>query len=179
VVKGLVDGLHIPVVSNGNVRTWDDVLRNRDYTGASGIMVGETLLGNPYLFEGTIPDPVSVSLEYLELCRMYPDTATLKTIQTHITHFVEHQCRRRPWFPQFRTKLGQCASLDEIEALLRVKVRRWRGSIDLSESQEGATDEDAGTKARYLDLTGFLDDDEVSDGHSTLMFETKSTENSG
>lgn len=43
------------------------------------------------LFEGTIPDPVSVSLEYLELCKIYPGTATLKTIQTHIRHFMEYQ----------------------------------------------------------------------------------------
>ncbi len=47
VVKALVEGTGVPVVSNGNVRTWDDVLQNAEYTGASGFMVGETLLGNP------------------------------------------------------------------------------------------------------------------------------------
>ncbi len=47
VVKTLVEGVDIPVISNGNVRAWDDVLNNKDYTGASGVMVGETLLGNP------------------------------------------------------------------------------------------------------------------------------------
>ena len=47
VVKTLVEGLDIPVISNGNVRTWDDVLHNKNYTGASGVMVGETLLDNP------------------------------------------------------------------------------------------------------------------------------------
>jgi tRNA-dihydrouridine synthase 1 len=47
VVKTLVESIGVPVVSNGNVRTWDDVLQNAEYTGASGIMVGETLLGNP------------------------------------------------------------------------------------------------------------------------------------
>ena len=46
-VKALVEGVDIPVISNGNVRAWDDVLHNKDYTGASGIMVGETLLVNP------------------------------------------------------------------------------------------------------------------------------------
>lgn len=47
VVKTLVESLDIPVISNGNVRTWDDVLHNKNYTGASGVMVGETLLDNP------------------------------------------------------------------------------------------------------------------------------------
>jgi len=162
VVQTLVEGVDIPVISNGNVRTWDDVLHNKDYTGASGIMVGETLLENPYLFEGTIPDPVSVSLEYLELCRMYPGTATLKTIQTHLRHFMENQCKRRPWFSKFRTRLGQCASLDEIEALLGVEVRRWRGPTDLSVAQGrvGAIDEDTD-----------IPSDELHDSNSVLELE--------
>ena len=47
VVKTLVEAIGVPVISNGNVRTWDDVLQNAEYTGAGGIMVGETLLANP------------------------------------------------------------------------------------------------------------------------------------
>ncbi len=136
------------------------------------------------LFEGTIPDPVSVSLEYLELCRMYPGTATLKTIQTHIRHFMENQwwvtssmdsalsvmfcSNRRPWFSKFRTKLGQCASLDEIEALLRVNVIRWRDLTDLSVAQGGVGAIDGDTDIPYqgVDLRGFLDDDELPDSNS-------------
>jgi tRNA-dihydrouridine synthase 1 len=141
------------------------------------------------LFEGTIPDPVSVSLEYLELCRMYPGTATLKTIQTHIRHFMENQwwvassidsallvmlcSNRRPWFSKFRTKLGQCASLDEIEVLLGVEVRRWRGLTDPSVAQgrAEAIDEDTDIPSQGVDLTGFLDDDELHDSNSVLELE--------
>ena len=38
----------IPIVSNGNVKTWEDVVANQAETGADGIMVGETLLANPW-----------------------------------------------------------------------------------------------------------------------------------
>ena len=47
-IKRLKDNLRVPVVSNGNVRVWDDVQENQKFTGADGIMVGETLLGNPW-----------------------------------------------------------------------------------------------------------------------------------
>ncbi|TFY78614.1 hypothetical protein EWM64_g5397 [Hericium alpestre] len=92
-VRVLKEGLDIPVVSNGNVRVWADIPANLECTGADGVMVGETLLGNSCLFDGTgtLPDPVRISLEYLNLCRRYPDTATLQTIQTHIRHFVDFQ----------------------------------------------------------------------------------------
>jgi tRNA-dihydrouridine synthase 1 len=46
-VKRLKDNLRVPVISNGNVRVWEDLEKNKLFTGADGVMVGETLLGNP------------------------------------------------------------------------------------------------------------------------------------
>jgi hypothetical protein len=87
---------------------------------------------------------------------------------------------RRPWFPQFRIQLGQCVSLDEIEALLQVKVRRWRGLTDISRpGVEEELDDDVGIQQQTLNLTGFLDEDGLSDGHSTLLLESRSLESSG
>ncbi|KAL0069215.1 hypothetical protein AAF712_003578 [Marasmius tenuissimus] len=50
-VKRLKDSptIHVPIVSNGNVRTFSDLSDNLSMTGADGLMVGETLLGNPWL----------------------------------------------------------------------------------------------------------------------------------
>ncbi|KAK0458945.1 FMN-linked oxidoreductase [Desarmillaria tabescens] len=126
-VKALKETLRVPVISNGNVRVFRDIQSNLDFTGADGVMVGETLLGNPCIFSGTIPDPVDISLEYLQLCRDYPDTATFPTIQTHIRHFVDFQCGRKPWYQKFRAALGTCCDVDDVERMLRTKVERWRG----------------------------------------------------
>lgn len=46
-MRAVKEALNIPVVSNGNVRTFEDVRANLEYTKADGAMVGETLLGNP------------------------------------------------------------------------------------------------------------------------------------
>jgi tRNA-dihydrouridine synthase 1 len=40
-VRILKESLDVPVVSNGNVRCYDDVVKNLETTGADGIMVGE------------------------------------------------------------------------------------------------------------------------------------------
>lgn len=80
------------------------------------------------LFSGpAVPDPVDVSLEYLALCKEYPGTVSIKNIQTHVRHFLDFQCSRRPWFNKFRGALCSTASVEEVEHLLRVKVERWRG----------------------------------------------------
>lgn len=47
-VKTLKDNLQIPVISNGNVRSFKDLQENLNFTGADGVMVGETLLRNPW-----------------------------------------------------------------------------------------------------------------------------------
>ncbi|TFK38166.1 tRNA-dihydrouridine synthase [Crucibulum laeve] len=46
-VKLLKDHLNIPVISNGNVRVFSDLRKNLELTNSDGLMVGETLLGNP------------------------------------------------------------------------------------------------------------------------------------
>ncbi|KAI0312849.1 FMN-linked oxidoreductase [Amylostereum chailletii] len=161
VVKALVEGLSVPVVSNGNVRTWADVEENLGYTGAEGVMVGETLLGNPYLFEDKLPDPIRISLEYLALCRAYPGTASIVTIQTHVRHFIAFQCERRPWFHKFRSALAQCASIDDIEALLKGRVRRWRGEASEGLKAELGAEDGEGEAAdddTHDDLDLSLDD---------------------
>jgi tRNA-dihydrouridine synthase 1 len=120
-LKDTLGGRHagVKVVSNGNVGTWDHIVRNREETGADGMMVGESILGNPWfvlfasllsfasialcseipltdlllqsIFENKTPDPVLISLEYLDLCKRYPETVTIANIRTHVRHFVEYQ----------------------------------------------------------------------------------------
>ncbi|KAJ3967980.1 FMN-linked oxidoreductase [Lentinula raphanica] len=137
------ENLTIPIISNGNVRVFDDLSKNLEYTGADGLMVGETLLGNPCIFSNdALPDPVAISLEYLDLCRSYPEVATLQTIQTHIRHFIDFQCTRRPWSRKLRASLNTCKNLDDIEHLLRVKVQRWRGMLDHPSQEVDSEDGD-------------------------------------
>jgi hypothetical protein len=89
--------------------------------------------------------------------------------QMNPTLSVILRSRRRPWFSQFRTKLGECSSLDEIEAVLNAKVRRWRGMTNIplpqdGEEGKGPIDEDAGLHAQDLHLRELLDVDEFSGG---------------
>lgn len=50
-VREIKQRLSIPVLSNGNTATCQDVIQNLELTGADGIMSAEGLLDNPALFE--------------------------------------------------------------------------------------------------------------------------------
>lgn len=84
------------VVSNGNVRCWDDVGTNLALTGASGVMVGETLLENPALFRPSLlaqdrvdtsseMSPRQMAQEYLDLRDRYQAfESPLKVAKQHL-----------------------------------------------------------------------------------------------
>ncbi|KAG9313466.1 FMN-linked oxidoreductase [Chiua virens] len=91
-IRALKEALSIPVVSNGNVRMFSDVTHNAGYTHADGVMVGETLLGNPCLFSGgPCRDPVVMALDYLAMCKCLAGVATLQTVQAHVRYMIAFQ----------------------------------------------------------------------------------------
>ena len=47
-VRAAVPGVRL--ISNGNVRTWEDVVANMEFTGADGIMTAEGILDDPAIF---------------------------------------------------------------------------------------------------------------------------------
>ncbi|TDL23586.1 FMN-linked oxidoreductase [Rickenella mellea] len=135
-VAKVKQAVHIPVISNGNVRLHEDVVRNKLATGADGIMVGEMLLANPCLFSGIIPDPVGVSVEYLNICEDYPGTASMESVRTHVRHIIENQCSRCVWYRKFRRQLGLCMTVDDVMHLLCHKVQRWREFPLINDEEE-------------------------------------------
>lgn len=78
------------VVSNGNVRCWSDIPTNLELTGASGVMIGETLLENPALFRPSIAGSdqltaAQMAQQYLELRDRYDAfESPLKTAKQHL-----------------------------------------------------------------------------------------------
>jgi len=83
--------------------------------------------------------------------------------------------QRRTWFPQFRTRLGQCTTTEEIETLLKGKVRQWHKLKDCFVSRGGAeggeaVDEDVDIQAEGPTLTEFLHG-KLFDDHDSLMLE--------
>ncbi|KAJ3081156.1 tRNA-dihydrouridine(16/17) synthase [NAD(P)(+)]-like protein [Rhizoclosmatium hyalinum] len=87
----------IPILSNGNVRTLEDVTKNLELTGADGIMVGEALLANPWLFEGKEADSVGIIREYLDICtKVHVDAFSIPSARQHVRNFLRSNSTMKP-----------------------------------------------------------------------------------
>lgn len=85
-IKTVVDALEIPVIGNGDIKTFQDAIDMYNITGCAGVMVGRASLGNLYLFKQI--------REYLETGVILPDqTATEKIdlAKRHIELIVKHK----------------------------------------------------------------------------------------
>jgi tRNA-dihydrouridine synthase 1 len=88
---------YITIISNGNVKTYEDCVQNLEETDADGIMSAEGLLDDPALFirqntnieNSAYPDKLYLALEYLDLVRIYP--VKIKSIIFHIRRIIREE----------------------------------------------------------------------------------------
>ncbi|TPX77217.1 hypothetical protein CcCBS67573_g01529 [Chytriomyces confervae] len=118
-IKAVKDAVTIPVMTNGNVRTFQDIEANLSTTGADGIMVGEALLSNPWLFSGKEPDPTRIIHEYLSICeQVHPAAFSIASARQHVRNFLRSNLRSNN--PKFKEDLGAATNVDEIILLLHL-----------------------------------------------------------
>ncbi|KAI8621300.1 dihydrouridine synthase-domain-containing protein [Chytriomyces sp. MP71] len=116
-VKAVKTAVSIPVLTNGNVVEYSDLVKNLELTGADGIMVGEALLRNPWLFSGKEANATLVIQEYLTICMgVDPSAFSIVAARQHVRNILRPD--KRSGNQKFRDALGMVETANEILSVL-------------------------------------------------------------
>jgi len=134
-VRGVSDVVNIPVFVNGDIYSANDALSALEDSGADGVMVGRSLIGQPWILrditaavhdtERSAPisrtEALAVALAHYDLMlKFYGEGKGLRVARKHLAGYVNN----RPGqagdidIPQIRSQICQSTKPDEVKALL-------------------------------------------------------------
>lgn len=97
-IKKVKESVSIPVIANGDIKSYKDAKEMLEYTKCDAIMIGRGVLGNPwlikecvdYLEEGKLPEPVSVEDKILMMERHFKRLEENKSEKVATLEFRTH-----------------------------------------------------------------------------------------
>jgi len=99
----------IPVIANGNIRQYQDVMDCLEYTGVDAVMSADPLLANPALFNGgKFVSPIDLCNEYMDICGNHPPPDH-SFIKRHLFHMLDHTLGRDN--NELRSMLGKASGV--------------------------------------------------------------------
>jgi tRNA-dihydrouridine synthase 1 len=113
-----------PIICNGGVETFSDVVKCMEYTGCDGVMSSEAILEKPDLF---CPDSNKtqdeLAKEYLTFVKEYPMVSRWanRCVKSHMFRFLYAGLQRHT---DLRTQMAMAKSLEQIEAVVDELARR-------------------------------------------------------
>lgn len=126
-IADLKKEVSIPVIGNGDVLSYTDVLEKMKNTGADGVMIGRGALGNPWIFSGHIPTVKEVYetlMEHLEDHLTFYNHADVayRTFRKHIVWYT----KGLPFSAEFRDK----AFKERDNSILMDNIHRYFSELD-------------------------------------------------
>lgn len=125
-IKKIKESVNIPVIGNGDIKTYLDAKRMLDETGCDAVMIARGALGNPYIFtqikeylENGIVIPEWTIEERIETCKRFAidlvdyyqnELAAMKEMRTHASWFLKGQRNAN----KYKVRVCQVTTLKEL-----------------------------------------------------------------
>jgi tRNA-dihydrouridine synthase B len=117
VIAGVVAGVRVPVIGNGDVRSVDEARAMVTATGCAAVMIGRGALGRPWVFRGrdvSRDERAALIRRHTALiCEHLPERRALVQLKKHLAWYSEGL----PWAARTRPALFAARAADEVCAL--------------------------------------------------------------
>ena len=113
-IREIKQGLDIPVIANGDVRTVADIERIKELTGCDAVMIGRAAVGNPWLFSrmdrADVPPQTAQAtiLEHLDaMLRFYGERGVITFRKYLKAYLAPYDIPREDLLPLLKSKNPQ------------------------------------------------------------------------
>lgn len=139
IIAEVANELTIPVIGNGNITSAEDVIRIREQTNCSGLMIGRAALGYPWIFRdikhylehGVVPDPPTIPerwetiIEYSRQVMARPfreqKHGDLRWMRPKLIALTKSMTGSR----RIRGGLGKVSQIDDLERVAADHIRQY------------------------------------------------------
>lgn len=144
-IKVLKDNLHIPVIGNGDVKSVEDFITMKNTTNCDGVMIGRSLLGNPFLikeidnylndikdYEVTIEDKFNYCLKHCEkLIALYNEKLAISMMRGIAPHYLSGLYNSTT----YKEKMNHINSYDDLNNIL-VEYKKYLDDYSSSNNKD-------------------------------------------
>lgn len=121
-IKKAVEITDIPILANGDVKSYSDYKRVLEVTGAFGALIGRGSYGNPWIFKGKdfedvpLNEKVAVLIEHTKkFIELNPDPKAFVQMRKHFGWYIKGFDGAK----EIREKLMRASSLTDVELILQ------------------------------------------------------------
>jgi len=120
IIKACVDAVKIPVIGNGDIKTWKDAEKMVAETNCAGVMVGRASLGNPWIFKEikeqkdytpSLEEKKSIILEhFFGLVEIFGEAKAVVEMRKHLIWYT----KAMPKALSLRKKLNELKTKEDL-----------------------------------------------------------------